>query len=121
MEHGADIEELPASKEFDGTLRPYQSRGLAWLSFLRQWGFGACLADDMGLGKTPQTLAFIQRYWEENGKRPVLVVCPTSVMGNWQKEAAHFTPNLPVLLHHGPRRPGIGGPPAHRGTGTIAD
>ncbi len=104
LEHGADIEEIPASKEFDGTLRPYQSRGLAWLTFLRQWGFGACLADDMGLGKTPQTLAFIQRYREENGKRPVLVVCPTSVMGNWQKEAAHFTPNLPVLLHHGPKR-----------------
>lgn len=104
LEHGADIEEIPASDEFSGTLRPYQSRGLAWLSFLQRWGFGACLADDMGLGKTPQTLAFIQRSWEANGKRPVLVVCPTSVMGNWQKEAERFTPNLPVLLHHGPRR-----------------
>ena len=104
LEHGADMEEIPVSDQFVGTLRPYQSRGYAWLAFLQRWGFGACLADDMGLGKTPQTLAFIQCNWETNDRRPVLVVCPTSVMGNWQKEVAHFTPNLPVLVHHGPRR-----------------
>lgn len=104
LEHGADIEEIPVPDQFTGTLRPYQSRGYAWLAFLQRWGFGACLADDMGLGKTPQTLVFIQHNWETNAKRPVLVVCPTSVMGNWQKEAAHFTPNLSVLVHHGPRR-----------------
>src|SRR5262249_5958992 len=90
--------------EFHGTLRPYQVRGYSWLAFLRQWGLGACLADDMGLGKTVQTLALIQRDWEGNGRRPVLLICPTSVVGNWKKEAERFTPDLPVLVHHGLQR-----------------
>jgi len=93
--------ETPVPDGFAGTLRPYQVRGLSWLSFLHRWGLGACLADDMGLGKTPQTLALIQRDWENNGRRPTLVVCPMSVVGNWQKEAARFTPALPVMVHHG--------------------
>ena len=93
--------EIPAPKHFVGTLRPYQVRGYSWLAFLRAWGLGACLADDMGLGKTIQTLALIQRDWEANGKRPVLLVCPTSVVNNWQKEAARFTPDLSVMVHHG--------------------
>ncbi|MBM2832541.1 MAG: Helicase, family [Dehalococcoidia bacterium] len=100
----AVFEELSAPKGFQGTLRPYQVRGYSWLAFLRRWGLGACLADDMGLGKTIQALALIQRDWESNGKRPVLLVCPTSVVGNWQKEASRFTPNLPVMVHHGVRR-----------------
>src|SRR5206468_5736955 len=83
------------------TLRPYQLRGYSWLAFLRRWGLGACLADDMGLGKTVQTLAMLQRDWESNGRRPVLLICPTSVVGNWKKEAERFTPALPVLVHHG--------------------
>ena len=58
----------------------------------------------MGLGKTIQTLALIQRDWRAKGKRPVLLVCPTSVVNNWEKEAARFTPRLPVLVHHGPGR-----------------
>ncbi|MGE0824898.1 MAG: DEAD/DEAH box helicase [Candidatus Binatia bacterium] len=95
------FEELPPPEHFHGTLRPYQQRGYSWLGFLRRWGLGACLADDMGLGKTIQTLSLIQRDWETNGKRPVLLICPTSVVGNWQKEAARFTPDLPVLVHHG--------------------
>ncbi|HZA23172.1 MAG TPA: SNF2-related protein, partial [Dehalococcoidia bacterium] len=93
--------ELSPPESFSGTLRPYQIRGYSWLAFLRQWGLGACLADDMGLGKTIQTLALVQRDWGTNGKRPVLLVCPTSVVNNWQKEAARFTPDLPVLVHHG--------------------
>jgi SNF2 family DNA or RNA helicase len=93
--------EIPAPRQFAGTLRPYQVRGYSWLAFLRAWGLGACLADDMGLGKTIQALALIQRDWEANGKRPVLLVCPTSVVNNWQKEAARFTPDLPVMVHHG--------------------
>ena len=102
----AQYGEVPVPERFRGTLRPYQIRGYSWLCFLRQWGLGACLADDMGLGKTPQTLALIQRDWQAaagagNGRRPVLLVCPTSVVGNWQKEAARFTPDLPVLVHHG--------------------
>ncbi len=104
LEHGAAVEELATPEEFEGTLRPYQVRGYSWMAFLQRWGFGACLADDMGLGKTIEALALIQRNWEANGQRPVLLVCPTSVMGNWQKEAARFTPALPVLLHHGTRR-----------------
>ena len=95
------FETFPAPAGFRGKLRPYQVRGYSWLGFLRRWGLGACLADDMGLGKTLQALALIQRDRESNGRRPTLVVCPTSVVGNWQKEAARFTPDLPVLVHHG--------------------
>jgi SNF2 family DNA or RNA helicase len=101
LEGREGFSEIPAPDGFQGTLRPYQVRGLSWLSFLKQWGLGACLADDMGLGKTPQTLALIQRDWQAHNHRPTLVVCPMSVVGNWQKEAARFTPNLPVMVHHG--------------------
>ncbi|MFQ5789580.1 MAG: DEAD/DEAH box helicase, partial [Acidobacteriota bacterium] len=95
------LEDLPAPRGFSGTLRHYQVRGFSWLAFLRQWGLGACLADDMGLGKTIQALALIQRDWKKDRKRPVLLVCPMSVVNNWQKEASRFTPGLPVLVHHG--------------------
>ena len=104
LEGQVAFKELASPRGFSGTLRPYQVRGYLWLSFLRQWGLGACLADDMGLGKTIQTLALIQRNWRANGKLPVLLVCPTSVVNNWRKEAARFTPRLPVLVHHGPGR-----------------
>jgi SNF2 family DNA or RNA helicase len=104
LESRAEFAELAASGAFHGTLRPYQVRGYSWLGFLRQWGLGACLADDMGLGKTVQTLALIQRDWETRGHRPTLLICPMSVVGNWQKEAARFTPELPVLVHHGLQR-----------------
>jgi len=103
----AAFAEQPVPLEFKGTLRPYQLRGYSWLTFLRQYGLGACLADDMGLGKTVQTLALIERDWHANGssvKKPVLLICPMSVVGNWQKEAARFTPDLPVLVHHGATR-----------------
>jgi SNF2 family DNA or RNA helicase len=95
--------ELPAPTDFHGTLRPYQVRGYSWLTFLSDWGLGACLADDMGLGKTVQTLAMIQRSWEQ-GRWPTLLICPMSVVGNWKKEAERFTPQLPVLIHHGLKR-----------------
>ncbi|MBI4573584.1 MAG: DEAD/DEAH box helicase [candidate division NC10 bacterium] len=101
LEGRAAFTEIPAPRQFVGTLRPYQVRGYSWLAFLRDWGLGACLADDMGLGKTVQALALIERDWEANGKHPVLLVCPTSVVNNWQKEAARFTPQLPVMVHHG--------------------
>jgi SNF2 family DNA or RNA helicase len=104
LEGGKAFEELPVPGGFHGTLRPYQVRGYSWLGFLKQWGLGACLADDMGLGKTPTALTLIERGWEENGQRPTLVVCPTSVIGNWQKESARFTPDLPVMVHHGVTR-----------------
>ena len=101
LEDGAFFEEIPSPTGFAGVLRHYQQRGYSWLCFLRKWGFGACLADDMGLGKTIQALALIQRDWEQNGRRPSLLICPTSVVRNWQKEAERFTPDLPVMVHHG--------------------
>jgi SNF2 family DNA or RNA helicase len=100
----AAFTEQAVPDEFNGTLRPYQVRGYSWLAFLRQWGLGACLADDMGLGKTVQTLALLEKDWHAQSpkqRRPVLLICPMSVVGNWQKEAARFTPDLPVLIHHG--------------------
>ena len=101
LEGRASFAELPAPAAFRGALRPYQVRGYSWLVFLYRWGLGACLADDMGLGKTVQTLAAIQRDREAGETRPVLLICPTSVVGNWKKEAERFTPDLPVLIHHG--------------------
>ena len=100
------IEQMDAPRDFAGQLRPYQQLGYSWLAFLRDWGLGACLADDMGLGKTVQTLAALQLDRQQGNNRPNLLVCPTSVINNWQREAARFTPDLPVLLHHGPNRQG---------------
>jgi len=99
-----ELTELAQPEGFSGTLRPYQVRGFSWLAFLRRWRLGACLADDMGLGKTIQALALFQHERNNGEKRPVLLVCPTSVLNNWRKEAASFTPELPVLIHHGMSR-----------------
>ena len=97
---------LPAPEGFCGQLRPYQERGLGWLAFLNRFDQGACLADDMGLGKTIQLLAFLQHLKSEQElKRPVLLVAPTSVLTNWKREAEAFTPELAVCEHYGPRRP----------------
>ncbi|MGH9663269.1 MAG: DEAD/DEAH box helicase [Bryobacteraceae bacterium] len=103
LESAAAIEELPPPERLRAVLRPYQLRGYSWLRFLKQWGLGACLADDMGLGKTVQALALLEHDYRLD-PRPTLLVCPTSVVGNWQKEAARFTPELPVLVHHGASR-----------------
>ena len=97
---------LPAPEGFCGQLRPYQERGLGWLAFLYRFDQGSCLADDMGLGKTIQLLAFLQHLKAERElKRPVLLVAPTSVLTNWKREAAAFTPELEVREHYGSRRP----------------
>ncbi|SCE88076.1 non-specific serine/threonine protein kinase [Micromonospora viridifaciens] len=87
---------------FAGTLRPYQRRGLAWLAFLQSLGLGGILADDMGLGKTVQLLALLAGDPPEAG--PTLLVCPMSLVGNWQREAAKFAPELRVHVHHGAER-----------------
>jgi superfamily II DNA or RNA helicase len=86
-----------------GQLRPYQARGLGWLSLLADLGLGGCLADDMGLGKTIQLIAFLlsRRAGHPDDRRPTLVVCPTSVLGNWERELERFAPSLPVCRHHG--------------------
>ncbi|WP_295392843.1 DEAD/DEAH box helicase [uncultured Thiodictyon sp.] len=88
-------------------LRPYQRRGLDWLQFLRAWDLAGILADDMGLGKTIQALAHLLLE-KEAGRldRPALVVAPTSLMGNWRREAARFTPGLRTLVLHGSDRHG---------------
>ena len=98
------FETLTAPEAFCGELRPYQLRGYSWLVFLRVWGFGACLADDMGLGKTIQALAFLLHEKARGEKRPVLLVGPMSVLGNWQREAQRFAPSLRCVLHHGAQR-----------------
>jgi SNF2-related domain/SNF2 Helicase protein/Helicase conserved C-terminal domain len=128
------LQQVPTPASFEGELRPYQQRGLAWLSFLSSLGLGACLADDMGLGKTVQLLALLLAEREHaerqpNGgqsdgstqrtatrtqtggvkrqrKRlaPTLLVCPMSVAGNWEREAQRFAPSLRVHVHHGPER-----------------
>jgi superfamily II DNA or RNA helicase len=100
---GVAPREAPAG--FRGELRPYQKQGLGWLAFLAEFGLGGCLADDMGLGKTVQVLAWLaarrrnRRRNEE--KRPTLVVCPKSVVFNWQLEAERFAPKLNVLNYTG--------------------
>jgi hypothetical protein len=99
------IHPVPAPAGLQATLRPYQLAGLAWMQFLREYDFGGILADDMGLGKTVQTLAHLL-VEKEAGRldRPALVVAPTSLMANWQAEAARFAPGLRVLLVHGKER-----------------
>ncbi len=93
---------LPPPEGLQAKLRPYQERGFSWLSFLGRLGLGACLADDMGLGKTLQTLAFLLREKTEGRlDKPALLLCPTSVAGNWVKESERFTPGLRVHLRHG--------------------
>lgn len=104
LQGSSAFEELHVPPGLNATLRPYQLRGYSWLRFLSQWGLGACLADDMGLGKTIQALALVLRDWNKDGHRPVLLVCPTSVIGNWTREAQRFTPELPLLVHHGSDR-----------------
>jgi superfamily II DNA or RNA helicase len=101
---GQAFEVLPPPSAFCGELRPYQLRGFSWLVFLRMWGFGACLADDMGLGKTVQALAFLLHEKARGEKRPVLLIGPMSVLGNWQREAQRFAPSLRCLIHHGSQR-----------------
>lgn len=99
--------ELEAPEGFEGQLRPYQARGLSWLHFLTSHGFGACLADDMGLGKTIQLLALALHFRStvpEKGRRPILIICPASVVYNWQREAERFAPSLKVLVYHGADR-----------------
>ncbi|MBD2577049.1 DEAD/DEAH box helicase [Oscillatoria sp. FACHB-1406] len=99
------IQIVETPEDFRGELRPYQSFGVSWLAFLEQWSFGACLADDMGLGKTPQFLAFLLHLKEKNTlQKPCLVVCPTSVIGNWEREIKKFSPTLTASVHHGDKR-----------------
>lgn len=97
--------EVEPPKNLQGTLRPYQQTGLKWLWTNISKGFGCCMADDMGLGKTIQVISLILKMKEENKlKKPVLVVCPTTLMGNWVKEIEMFAPNIKAAIYHGSER-----------------
>ena len=103
---------LPAPAGLDAELRPYQQRGVAWLAEMADLGLGGVLADDMGLGKTVQLLALhLHRHppasatdGEDATGRPTLVVCPASVLANWEREADRFAPSIPVRRYHGAGR-----------------
>ncbi len=132
LQSGAELLPINAAPGFDATLRPYQNHGLAWLAHLHDLGMGGVLADDMGLGKTVQTLAHLHRLHtlppfalsapkgltsepsnpspeaqgerKEKPARPSLIIAPTSVLSNWQREAERFAPTLKIYRHHGSER-----------------
>ena len=85
----------------NGKLRPYQLRGVSWISFMSKYGIGACLADDMGLGKTIQIIAMLM---QSKPELPALVVSPMSIVGNWEREIRKFAPGMKVMVHHGSDR-----------------
>ena len=93
------------SEKLNATLRPYQEEGFDWLVFMRDNSFGAVLADDMGLGKTVQLITYLLNvHARPETTGPSLIICPTSVLGNWQKEIERFAPSLTVHTHYGPSR-----------------
>ncbi|MBL9115840.1 MAG: DEAD/DEAH box helicase family protein [Verrucomicrobiaceae bacterium] len=126
LEQGMDWAEVVAGKELEkvlndvrqpdevsdpvglnASLRPYQKRGVAWLSTMNRLGLGACLADDMGLGKTLQVIAFLLNLKEQGRRVRALVVCPASLIGNWRAECRKFAPDLQVCVaHHTAREQG---------------
>ncbi len=106
VQEGGRLEELSQPQGLRGQLRPYQRYGFSWLAFHRRWGLGVCLADDMGLGKTIQTIALLLHEKEMRGElpAPTLLICPTSVVTNWEREIARFAPSLTSLVHQGANR-----------------
>jgi SNF2 family DNA or RNA helicase len=103
------LEPVSDLSQLQGTLREYQKRGVSWLSYLEQLGLNGCLADDMGLGKSLQVIArLIQEREFANGNKnsllPTLLIAPTSVVGNWQREIMKFAPHLKAMVHHGMSR-----------------
>ncbi|MBC7423951.1 MAG: DEAD/DEAH box helicase [Ferruginibacter sp.] len=95
---------FPISPKIKATLRPYQQKGFEWLKMLAEINAGACLADDMGLGKTLQTICFITDRLEQVKEGIVIIVCPSSLIYNWQNEVAKFAPHLRTYIHHGQAR-----------------
>src|SRR5690606_9536932 len=101
---GNDFNDLMPPAELKAELRPYQVAGFQWLVFLNEAGWGGILADDMGLGKTVQALAFFLHYIKSNPSAKFLVVCPTTLIYNWENEINKFTPGITYKIHHGPKR-----------------
>jgi len=99
-----DYSGIAPPEHLTATLRPYQLAGFHWLIFLNEAGWGGILADDMGLGKTVQALAFFQYYKNLHPEAKFMVVCPTTLMYNWENEIKKFTPELTHIIHHGPKR-----------------
>ena len=95
------IKEIEPPVALEHILRPYQTAGYHWLNYLSEVGWGGILADDMGLGKTVQGLSFLQHYRETHERLVSLVVCPTTLMFNWENEIKKFTPQLTFHIHHG--------------------
>ena len=99
-----NIPEIPAPADLQLILRPYQTSGFHWLSYLNDVGWGGILADDMGLGKTVQALSMLHHYKEINSTLKAIVVCPTTLIYNWKNEVEKFTPSLGWHIHHGSTR-----------------
>src|SRR5690606_12744633 len=98
------IERAPLSSEIKASLRPYQLSGFHWMQTLDELGWGGCLADDMGLGKTLQTISFLQYVKEKYPGTTQLVICPTSLIFNWESEIQKFCPSLTFHIHYGSQR-----------------
>ncbi|KST62404.1 DEAD/DEAH box helicase [Mastigocoleus testarum] len=105
LQDKSQLEPITELVNLQGTLREYQKRGVSWLDYLERLGLNGCLADDMGLGKSVQVIARLIQEREKNNKKkpllPTLLIAPTSVVGNWQKEIAKFAPHLKTMVHHG--------------------
>ena len=99
-----NIPEIKAPAHLNDILRPYQLAGFHWLSYLNDVGWGGILADDMGLGKTIQALTMLEHHRTQTGGLKALVVCPTTLIYNWQNEIKKFTPSLSLHIHHGNTR-----------------
>ncbi|MBY0534789.1 MAG: DEAD/DEAH box helicase [Chitinophagaceae bacterium] len=99
-----NIREVPPPAHLAPILRPYQEHGFHWLNYLTEVGWGGILADDMGLGKTIQALCYLHHFKASTGNLRALVVCPTTLMFNWENEIKKFTPNLTYHIHHGGER-----------------
>lgn len=99
-----NIPELPVPDSLEPILRPYQISGFHWLGYLQEVGWGGILADDMGLGKTVQALTMLSHYRAQTGTLKAIVVCPTTLIYNWQNEIMKFTPELSFHIHHGNAR-----------------
>ncbi len=96
-----DIKKIDPPVNLQNILRPYQVAGFQWLNYLHEVNWGGILAEDMGLGKTVEALSFLQYYFQTNGKLKALVVCPTTLIYNWENEIKKFTPILSYHIHHG--------------------
>ena len=98
------IKQIEPPASLHAVLRPYQVSGYQWLNYLKEVNWGGILADDMGLGKTVQALSYLEQFKNQEGKLRAIVICPTTLIYNWENEIKKFTPSLRHRIHHGPQR-----------------